>query len=393
MNNKIWTIRNEMVMLDSDLAELCQIETKVFNQTIKRNIKLFSRNNRFQLENDEFDNLRSQIVTSSLAYGGRRYLPFAFTKEGVEIAVKILKKDIDIDSVFYENQSPEIILKSEVSYSKIYNIRGLQVMLDFDLAQLYQVETKRLNEQVKRNIERFPVSYKFQLNQDEFNELVANCDQLKSLKHSYNLPFVFTEHGVAMLATVLNSKVAIQTGMKIIEAFVDNRKFIANNATVFQRLNNLEYKQVSTDVKLDKIFDAIEENEIKPKQALFHKGQMFDSYNLMADIIRSANKSIILIDNYIDDSIFQLFTKRNKNVKATVYTESITKILKQDLEMHNSQYSNIDVKKIKNFHDRFLIIDKKELYHIGASLKDLGKKCFAFSKLNIDVKYILGDLK
>ncbi len=393
MNSKIWTIRNKRIILDSDLAELCQIETKVFNQTIKRNINLFSENNRFQLNNDEFDNLRSQIVTSSLAYGGRRYLPFAFTKEGVEIAVKILKKDVDINFLFEEITEADLIIQNSNLHSKIHNIRGLQVMLDFDLAQLYQVKTRELNQAVKRNIERFPEDFMFELNENEMEQMVSQFVTPSKSYFGGSKPYAFTEQGVTMLSSVLNSSFAIQVNLKIIRTFVQMRKFIVNNATVFQRLNNLEHKQISTDVKLDNILNAIEANEIKPKQAIFYKGQMFDAYKLVSDIIREANKSIILIDNYIDDTVLQLFTKRNKNIETTFYTQEISNTLKQDLKKHNSQYEKIEIKKIKFFHDRFIVIDEKTIYHFGVSLKDLGKKCFAFSKLDIDAKYILKGIK
>ncbi len=400
MNGKIQEVRNVKIILDSDLAEICKIETKVFNQAIKRNIILFSKNNRFQLKNKEKnslkcqkDSLRSQNVTLKNRGKHSKFLPFAFTKEGAKIAVKILKKDVDINFLFDEIIEADLIVKNNDLRSKIHNIRGLQVMLDFDLAQLYQVETKVLNQAVKRNIERFPDDFMFELNDNEIDLLVSQSVTPSKSYFGGSKPYAFTEQGVTMLSSVLNSSLAIEINLKIIRTFVSMRKVLMNNETVFQRLNNLEYKQISTDVKLDKVLNAIESNEIKPKQALFYKGQLFDAYKLVADIIREANKSIVLIDNYIDDSVLQLFTKRNKNVKTTFYTQEISSTLKQDLKKHNSQYEQIDIKKIKSFHDRFIVIDEKAIYHFGASLKDLGKKCFAFSKLEIDAKDILKYLK
>ena len=399
---KIVIIRNKEVILDRDLAILLDTETKYLNQSVKRNIDLFSCDNRFQLDKNEFENWKSQIVTSNQDKMGLRKVPFVFTKKGVEIVINIMKKDINIDSIFNEEmiELPLIYNSSDLS-SKIHSIRGLQIMSDCDLAQLYQVETKVLNQAVKRNSNRFPSRFRFQLNEVEFNELISNCEHLRSQfvtsssEHGgrrYS-PFVFTEQGIAMLATVLNSEMAVNTSIKIMDAFIEMRKFITNNATVFQRIENLEQKQISTDIKLNQVFNALEENDVKPKQGLFYNGQMFDAYKLISDKIRSAKKSIILIDNYIDDSTLLLFTKRNKNVKTTFYTKNFKKALKLDLEKHNSQYEPVKIKKLETAHDRFLIIDNKTVYHFGASLKDLGLSWFAFSKLEIDANDILEKLK
>jgi hypothetical protein len=216
------------------------------------------------------------------------------------------------------------VINEETIKNKIYSIRGFQVMLDRDLAELYGVETKRLNEQVKRNIGRFPESFKFQLSESEKNELVAKCDRFISLKHSTVNPYVFTEQGVAMLSAILKSQTAIQTSIYIINAFVQMRKFMSNNALIFQRLDSLEQKQFKTDEKVDAILDAIESKE-----------------------------------------------------------------LQLDLKKHNLQYPKIELKKFDSSHDRFLILDEKDVYHIGASLKDLGKKWFAFSKFEMDALDIL----
>ncbi len=284
--------------------------------------------------------------------------------------------------------------------NQIFTIRNLQVMVDRDLAKMYGVETKRLNEQVKRNIDRFPNRYRFQLTDLERNELVANCDRFKNLKHSTVNPSVFTEQGISMLSTVIRSETAVKISLIIIDAFVEIRKFIAANASVFSRLSNLEQKQIQTDLnflqtdtKINKVLNALEAKEITPKQNIFYNGQVFDAYTLIADIIRSAQKSIILIDNYIDDSVFKQLTKRNKEVTALIYSKAANKVLKQDLEKHNEQYQKIVLKKLTTAHDRFMIIDEKTVYHFGASLKDTGKKWFAFSKLEIDAKDILEKLK
>jgi len=278
------------------------------------------------------------------------------------------------------------ILEQENIANKIYTIRRVQVILDRDLAELYGVETKRLNEQVRRNIARFPEDFMYQLTENEKNELVAKCDHLKSLKFSYQMPHVFTEQGVAALSGVLKSKRAIEVNIQIMRAFVAMRRFISKNAEIFTRLDGVEKKQleyrIKTDKKFEKVFEAIENKEFVKKQGIFFEGQIFDAYKFISDLIRSAKKSIILIDNYVDDSVLTLFSKREKNVSVEIYTKNITKQLKLDLNKYNSQYGKIEIKELKHSHDRFMIIDNKNVYHIGASLKDLGKKWFAFSRFD-----------
>lgn len=266
---------------------------------------------------------------------------------------------------------------------KIYTIRGLQVMLDRDLAELYGVENRRLNEQVKRNIERFPSIFMFQLTKDELvkwkSQYATSNKEFMGLR---KMPFVFTEQGVSMLSAVLKSKTAIDMSIKIIENFVNMRKFISSHASVFQRLEALEQNQLITNTSIDKIFNAIESKEKKSDDGIFYDGQILDAYTFIADILRTANKSIILIDNYIDDTTLTLFSK-TPNILVSIYTHTISKQLKLDFEKYNTQYKNISLKTFKNSHDRFLIIDNKEVYLIGASLKDLGRKWFGFSKLDI----------
>ncbi len=279
---------------------------------------------------------------------------------------------------------------------KIFTIRGKQVMLDSDLAELYQVTTKVLNQAVKRNINRFPREFRFQLTHEEKNELVTNCDRLNKLKHSSVNPYVFTEQGVSMLSAVLRSKVAIFISIRIINAFVEMRKFLAENAKVFQRLSQIEVRQLKyqnkTDKKFEQVFDALQSKSIQPKQGIFFDGQVFDAYVFVSELIKKAKKSIILIDNYIDESVLMILSKRNKNCSATIYTKNIPKQLQLDLKKHNEQYSPIEIKLLKNTHDRFMILDNKIVYHFGASLKDLGKKWFAFSRFDKDALVILDKL-
>ncbi len=289
------------------------------------------------------------------------------------------------------------IINSQQIRHMIFTIRGLQVMVDSDLAEMYGVETKRLNEQVRRNMERFPEKFRFQLTKEELQNLMSHFDgsssgenslrsQFATLeetgrgKHKKYLPYVFTEQGVSMLSAVLRSKTAVQVSIQIMDAFVNMRKFIAGNAVIFQRLDHLEQKQFVTDTKLDKVFEALEAGEIKPKQGIFFNGQIFDAYVFVADLIKTAKNLIILIDNYVDETVLTLLAKRADNCTATIYTKTISKKLQLDLKKHNQQYPPVEIKVFDNAHDRFLILDNQDIYHFGASLKDLGKKWFAFSK-------------
>jgi len=286
------------------------------------------------------------------------------------------------------------IVKIENIRNKIFTIRDRQVMLDSDLAELYNVEVKRLNEQVKRNIERFPEKYRFQLSKKEYKTLRSQFATSKENRGGRQyLPYAFTEQGVSMLSAVLRSDVAIKVSIQIIDAFVEMKKFITTNAGIFQRLSNVEQKLIKNDEKFEEIFKALESGSVTPKQGIFYNGQIFDAYLLISDMIKSAKKSIVLIDNYVDETVLAMLTKRNKKCKATIYTKKMSKQLKLDAEKHNQQYPKIEIKHLATAHDRFLIIDSKTVYHFGASLKDTGKKWFAFSKLEMNAKDILEKLK
>ncbi|MDR2584047.1 MAG: ORF6N domain-containing protein [Fibromonadaceae bacterium] len=277
--------------------------------------------------------------------------------------------------------------------SRIFTIRGLQVMLDRDLAELYQVSVKALNQAVKRNESRFPVRFRFQLSENETNELVTNCDRFKTLKHSSILPSAFTESGVAMLSAILHSDTAVRISVQIMDAFVKMRKLIAQSSGIIQRIENVEQKQIETDKKIDDIFNALESKEIVPKCGIFFDGQIFDAYILANKIIKSAKNTIILIDNYIDESVLTMLSKKSENVKVTLLTKNVSKQLNLDVAKFNQQYSNMEVKAFNLSHDRFLIIDNKDIYHLGASLKDLGKKWFAFSKMENEGLSLLEKIK
>ena len=286
------------------------------------------------------------------------------------------------------------ILNQEKIQSIIYTIRGLKVMLDYDLASLYGVETRILNQAVKRNTDRFPKEFMFRITDEEFSPLRSQIVISKTQKGGRrHLPYAFTEQGVAMLSTVLRSNTAVKVSIRIINAFVATRRFINNNSQIFQRINTLEIKQIKTDKKVEQILNALESKEKRPKQGIFFDGQIFDAYKFISDLIRSAEKSIIIIDNYIDDTVLIRLAKRKKNVKVTILTKTISKELSMDVKKYNEQYPPILIKKFQDAHDRFMIIDDKTVYHIGASLKDLGKKWFAFSKMDIGAFEMLTRLK
>ena len=282
---------------------------------------------------------------------------------------------------------------------KIFVIKNTQVMIDEDLAVLYGVETKVFNQAVKRNIERFPEKFRFQLTENEYENLrfqngTSSLDE--SLKSQFAtsssskqhggrryLPYVFTEQGISMLSAVLRSQTAIEVSIKIIDTFVNMRKFISQNNYLFQRMDLLEEKQKNTDQKVDEILNAIESKNTTIKQGVFFEGQFFDAYIFISDILKNAKKSITLIDNYIDGNTL-LHLSSNKDLNINIITKSLTKELKVIIEKFNKQYKNLKVFEYSKSHDRFLIIDEKIIYHIGASLKDLGNKWFAFSKLEDD---------
>ncbi|MBQ9508159.1 MAG: ORF6N domain-containing protein [Bacteroidales bacterium] len=275
----------------------------------------------------------------------------------------------------------------------IMNIRGVQVMLDRDLAKLYGVETKRLNEQVKRNMERFPLEFCFQLTELECQNLMSHF-ATSSWGGRRKMPYAFTEQGVAMLSAVLKSETAVKASVQIMKAFVAMRHFIASNAHVFQRLETMEQRQMDillhqtqTDHQIENIFKRLDQENIIPTQGIFYQGQVFDAYTFATDLIKSAKSRVILIDNYIDESVLLMLSKREEGVSAEIITRRITETLKLDLERHQQQYPPIAMRESPNFHDRFLIIDDT-VYHLGASLKDLGKKLFAFSKMEMPVNQL-----
>ncbi len=289
------------------------------------------------------------------------------------------------------------IIENQTVENKIFTLRGKQVMLDSDLAKLYQVETKRINEAVRRNPEKFPNDLMFDMTKEETESLKSqNATFKESLNNRKYLPKVFTEQGVYMLATVLKSKVATDVTLSIMRTFTKMKHFLSQNANLFAKIDAIEKRQITyeltTDEKLKKIFNTLEDKSIKPTQGIFFDGQIFDAYEFVSNLIKSAKKDIVLVDNYIDETVLTLFSK-NQDIQITIYTKTISKQLKLDLDRYNAQYKPITIKKFNLSHDRFLIIDKEEVYHIGASLKDLGKKWFAFNKMDKESIAILEKLK
>ncbi|HSW61341.1 MAG TPA: ORF6N domain-containing protein [bacterium] len=275
--------------------------------------------------------------------------------------------------------------------SRIFTIRGMQVMLDSDLAEFYQTETKYINRAVKRNPDRFPEGFIFQLTKTEMESLRFQFGTLKKGRgqHRKFNPHVFTEAGVAMLSAVLQTEISIRVSVQIIQAFVKMRHFILENASIFQRLSTVEVKQIEADKKIDMLFKAMEGDQLPSKQGVLFEGQVFEAHKFVSDIVRSAEKSIILIDNYVNDTVLTLFSKRKQGVMLKILTKNLSKQLQLDIQKFNEQFPPAEIKEFNHSHDRFMIIDDRDLYHFGASLKDLGKKWFGFSKMDVEVTKML----
>ena len=287
----------------------------------------------------------------------------------------IVPVESEVDSEKYEIEDIK---------EKIYTIRGKQVLLDSDVAKLYKCETKYINRVVKRNIERFPNEFCFQLNDAEIK--ILRCQFVtSSSSQNYGgrryLPYAFTEQGIAMLSALLKSDIAVRVSVNIMKAFIEMRKFLIQNGQIFDRLSILEYKQLENEKNFNKVFNMLQQKE-NVKRKIFFQGQIWDSYTLIVDILKKANRKITIIDNYIDDSILDILSKKKNNVEVVILTSEKSNILKLDIQKFNKEYPTLKVAKTNKFHDRFIIIDNKELYHCGASIKDLGKKCFGINRIN-----------
>jgi len=278
-----------------------------------------------------------------------------------------------------------VIAETKDIKSLIYVVRGQQVMMDSDLAMLYQVDTKVFNQAVNRNIKRFPENFRFQLTKEEFDALRSQIATSNGRGGRRYRPYMFTEQGIAMLSGVLRSDVAIQVSIRIMNTFVEMRRFIANNALLFEKVSNIELKQLeyqkSTDEKFDKVFKYIEDHA-ESEQKIFFDGQIYDAFSLITSIIQKAQKEIILIDGYVDVGTLNILAKKNAGVDVKIYTYASAQLTNRDVANFNAQYPTLAVKKTQVFHDRFIIMDGNTVYHIGASIKDAGRKCFGISLIN-----------
>jgi ORF6N domain len=397
IENKIFTVRGLSVMLDSDLALLYGVETKRINEAVKRNINRFPEWFMFQLTYTEWENLRFQIGTSS--------------NEGENASRSQIATLNEMKHVEQDNLRSQIVTSSE-------NDNQQENALRFQIGTLESKSNSSLRSQnvtlEERNIEQekdsrsqiVTLNEKKDCKEDflrsQFATLTEKKDiEAENLRSQFatsssdhggrrHLPFAFTEQGVAMLSAVLKSETAVKVSIQIMAAFVALRKLHYQSAGLYQRLELVEKKQIEADNHFNKIFSALEKRDTIPAQGIFFNGQIFDAYKFVADIIKSAATSIILIDNYIDETTLALLSKRNTGIKAIIYSEHLSRNQIIDLQKLNAQYETIEIRKLKHNHDRFLIIDEKEMYHFGASLKDLGKKIFGFSKMDNEVGLMLG---
>lgn len=285
------------------------------------------------------------------------------------------------------------VVASDKIQRLIYMVRDRQVMMDSDLAMLYRVETGNLNKAMKRNEKRFPEEFCFQLTKEEYEDLKFQIGSSSDGEHGgrRKLPYVYTEQGIAMLSAVLRSEIAIQVSIQIMKTFVELRRYLAHGAFLLEKVNDLEIKQIESDRKradfeqktnkrLEEVFDYIAAHE-ESNQKIFFDGQIFDAFSLMTELIQQAERNIILIDGYVDVATLNILSKKKECVDVCIYALPNAKMTAQDINNFNAQYPNLDVKRTTAFHDRFLIIDEEKGYHIGASLKDAGKKCFGINKI------------
>ena len=384
IKDKIYEVRGRLVILDSDLACLYQIETKRVNETVKNNLERFNNDITFILTSEEFDNLRSQISTSRLNnYGGRRYLPRVFTKEGIKIFNSIIRKE-NKDLIFKKIETNFQIkgnasrLLSPVNTRKIenliYEVRGVQVMLDQDLAMLYECKngTKTINLAVKRHPNRFPERYCFRLTEEEISNLRFQFEtsSLKKYGGRRYSPYAFTEEGVMMLSSVLKTTVAEQVNLAIMDAFVMMRHYISDSLLEQRHINNLVYKH-DEDIKL--LQETLKEFKSKEEiNTVYFNGEIYDAYSKLVDIMKLAKEELIIIDSYADKTVLDMI--KNIQTKVILITKTKSLLNKLDIKKYHEQYHNLNIIYNDTFHDRYLIIDNQTIYHCGTSLNHAGAK-------------------
>ena len=316
------------------------------------------------------------------------------SKKNEDETKKVVANCNNPDEVIAISENPQETALSQYDIEKlIVTVRGEQVLIDQDIAKIYGVTTKRLNQQAKRNIARFPSSFRFELTKEEVGEVVANCDHLQSMKFRPTLPYAFTEQGIGQLSTVVHSKIAIERSIMIMNAFVAMRRFMVQNAGILMRIAHLEKHQIETDKKMDMLLDRMDKQSPKllPEQ-IFATGCVWDAWTYVSDLVRSAKQRIVLIDNFVDDRVLSLLDKRADNVEATIHSRYYESF-QTDLKKHNEQYREIKFIQLpqKN-HDRFLIIDNN-VYLLGASVKDMGVGMCAVTKMQVSAETILQLLK
>lgn len=402
IKSMIHEVKEKYVILASDLAKVFQMETKNLNKAARRNLDKFTNRDYFQLMKTEYEEvlLRLQNESSRFQFGtlkkkddGRgsniKYLPYAFTKEGVITLATILKSEkvrkatsIILEAFNILNNKKIALKNPEIQgkiTSKIYEIRGKQVMLDSDLANLYKVETKRINEAVKNNPKKFPERFSWKLTDQESQIfLVEIFDQkIETRGGKYKNPRVFTEEGVAMLATILNSDIATKVSIAIMDAFVAMRHFLIENQEIYKELGYHSRKLIEHDEQLSQLFSKFENND--QKELLYFEMQVYDAYSKIIDIMSSAKKELIIIDNYADKSVLDMISRISVTTKLIVKSPSnLTAI---DVKKYQEQYNNLKIIYSNIFHDRYLILDETIIYHCGASLNKAGSKIFSINKL------------
>ncbi len=415
IKNMIYEIRGENIILASDVAKIFEIETKYINRVAKRNINNFEYNNYFQVTKNEYNKIcsinqnnlsRCQFVTLNNKENARgnniKYLPYVFTIEGIKILSEIIKSDKIkeysklILEAFNEENNYQIIYKSpefpeQNIQNMIYEISGKEVMLDEDLAYLYKCKngTKEVNQAVKNNIEKFPKRFSWVLSDSEYKNLRSKI-LTSSLNNNYggrrSNPRVFTEEGIIMLATILKSPIAIEVSINIMDTFIAMRHFLNNNHDILKNIIHLNNK-IDNNTKninilnkrIDSIIKEININKTEKKEYLFIDGEVYDSYSFIIDILKKAQNSIILIDGYADKSILDIIKDLSINIILITKSKSLLKPL--DLEKYNKQYNNLKIIYSDIFHDRFIINDNKDIYHLGTSINHAGNKIFAINKL------------